>query len=229
MLRDALGYPVRGPHAERVLLVGFGLVLAAAVALRFPLPASLAALLPGLVLLGYFARVLEATVAGDGEPPAYGRLGGLLKRAAVVLAVAVAYVAVPVGYFLVAVAGGLFAGVPVGSSGSVPPAVTLFGTVGLMLALAAAYALPVAAALALASGSLRTAFALRTVLGLALSRPFPVAWGLAVAAAVAAAMVGGALARAGAVGEVVAFAASYYLALVATRLLGRGVAAADRA
>ena len=89
---DAFGYPLRGDGAVKRLLIGGGLPslltiaffgLAVLSLFLFPFAVLLFLLVPaafavGLVLNGYYVRVVRATYEGSEEPPAFDDWKGLL-------------------------------------------------------------------------------------------------------------------------------------------------------
>lgn len=81
-LEDTLEYPVRGHWLERTLY-GSALVVGSVV------------LVPLVVLAGYSVRVLETSLEGATEPPAFEEWGSLFRRGVGALAITIAYVLGP--------------------------------------------------------------------------------------------------------------------------------------
>lgn len=94
-LADALRYPFRGTWLERTLY-GSALVVGSIL------------LVPLVALAGYGVRVLETSLDGADEPPAFDDWRSLLRRGAGATAIAIAYL---VGPLLVGVVLGLVLGV----------------------------------------------------------------------------------------------------------------------
>ncbi|RQG98049.1 DUF4013 domain-containing protein [Natrarchaeobius chitinivorans] len=96
MLEDAISYPVRGPHVERAF-VGSLLVVASAF------------VLPAFVLAGYCVRILERTIEGDDQPPAFEGWTNLATTGARAVVIAVIYLLGPLlaGAVLALVVGGV--------------------------------------------------------------------------------------------------------------------------
>lgn len=109
MLEDGLSYPMRGDWIGRVLI---GSVLMFFSWLFVPI----------ILLMGYFVRVLEETIAGNEEPPEFTDWGELLIKGAIASVIGFVYSAVPLliyAIFAVVVfgVGGLFGGAEGGLTG----------------------------------------------------------------------------------------------------------------
>lgn len=192
MLKQALLAPVRSSDALPTLLIGSAMVLLATVvasavgflATRTLLALALAplAVLFLLVLLGYELRVVGAGVRGERGTPSFVDWSGLVRGG-------VASLAVTLGYLLPAVvlAGGAYAlSVGLGDGAMELPRSTLASTVagyggagllglyGLLLLPLRSAALSVYAA----TGRLRSAFAVRRVLGVVATSRFLLGWAL---------------------------------------------------
>jgi hypothetical protein len=248
MLRDALSTPVRTRDAATTLLIGGVLVFGAALG-----PAGLVlalsgapvglvglplAVLPALVLRGYYLRVVAAGVAGDPAAPSLVGWGGLLRDGVRSALLTVGYllpgVLLLVGTLLVA---GLLAPSPPTDPSAVDPgtvapapgdgvralatlAVLALG--GLLLVgygLAYLYLRPAALVVLATTEGVRPAFGLRSVGRIAASRGFAVGWLLAAVVLVVGALVAVPLSL-----VLVGFVGLVYLQVVAHSLFGRGAA-----
>lgn len=82
MLEDGLSYPIRGDWLGRTIIgaiLGFLSFL----------------VLPAVFLMGYFVRVLESTVSGADEPPAFEEWGDLFVTGLVATVISLVYSIVP--------------------------------------------------------------------------------------------------------------------------------------
>jgi hypothetical protein len=248
MLRDALSTPVRTRDAATTLLIGGVLVFGAALG-----PAGLAlalsgvpvglvglplAVLPALVLRGYYLRVVAAGVAGDPAAPSLVGWGGLLRDGVRSAVLTVGYllpgVVLLVGTLLVA---GLLAPAPptdpsAVDPGTVAPApgdgvralatlavLALGGLLLLCYGLAYLYLRPAALVVLATTEGVRPAFGPRAVGRVAGSRGFAVGWLLAAVVLVVGALVAVPLSV-----VLVGFVGLVYLQVVAHSLFGRGAA-----
>jgi len=146
MLEDGLSYPVRGDWLGRTLIGGVLGLLSVFV-------------IPTIVVLGYLVRVLETTVEGAEEPPAFEDWGTLLVRGVVASVIVIAYTLVPVLAYLVVLivffgAGGIIGG-DVGA---------LVGVAGVLAALGL---IPVVVVVYYAVPAALTAYATRESIGAA--------------------------------------------------------------
>ena len=146
MLEDGLSYPVRGDWLGRTLIGGVLGLLSVFV-------------LPTVVVLGYLVRVLETTVEGADEPPAFENWGTLLVRGVVATVITLAYTFVPVLAYLVVLAVFFGAGGIVGGD--------LGALVGVAGALAALGLIPVVLVVYYAVPAALTAYATRGSIGAA--------------------------------------------------------------
>ena len=224
MLRETLLYPVRGPNTEAVFLKGYALLLVGAIAQQFPFPVSAAAVLPWFVVLGYYGRAFESTLDGADHPPDYDGLGALFGRAATVFAVTVTYLLPSAAYGAFLAGSGLFRAEVNAGAPALSPVATLLGTVLVLIVVASVYVLPAAIATAFEASSVRAALAIRSVIGRAFSRSYSVGVALAFVVAVLAGLLSRGIAALVPLGALVGLALTYFLHLVAVRLLGRGVA-----
>lgn len=191
MLGDAIGYPARDENPLATVLIGgllallsvllgiVGMALAVVVVGLLVLPL---ALVPAIVLWGYYVAVLRAVTDGDPEPPRFREWRRLFGDGLRYLAVTAVY-ALPV-----AALWGLFLGIVAASetvAGSetatvaVTVAAVVVGAIACASLFAVAYLRPLALANLAREDSLRAAFdpgALRTG---GLSRAYAVAWATA--------------------------------------------------
>ena len=147
MLEDGLSYPVRGDWLGRTLIGGVLGLLSVFV-------------IPTVVVLGYLVRVLETTVEGAEEPPAFEDWGTLLVRGVVASVIVIAYTLVPVFAYLVVLtvffgAGGVIGG-DVGALVGVAGALAALGLIPVVLVVY--YAVPAALTAYATQGSIGAAF-----------------------------------------------------------------------
>jgi len=147
MLEDGLSYPVRGDWLGRTLIGGVLGLLSVFV-------------IPTVVVLGYLVRVLETTVEGAEEPPAFEDWGTLLVRGVVASVIVIAYTLVPVLAYLVVLtvffgAGGVIGG-DVGALVGVAGALAALGLIPVVLVVY--YAVPAALTAYATQGSIGAAF-----------------------------------------------------------------------
>ena len=147
MLEDGLSYPVRGDWLGRTLIGGVLGLLSVFV-------------IPTVVVLGYLVRVLETTVEGAEEPPAFEDWGTLLVRGVVASVIVLAYTLVPLLAYLVVLtvffgAGGVIGG-DVGAIVGVAGALAALGLIPVVLVVY--YAVPAALTAYATRGSTGAAF-----------------------------------------------------------------------
>lgn len=193
MLREALGYPTRRPHGGRAVLVGGSLLLVSstlslvAAAGSAYAAVALLAVIPWLLVRGYYVRVLRAAVGHEHpRPPSFGQVRALLRDGVGAAAIAVAYLlpaAVVLGPLVAARAAGVDPGSALTATGLpadvVAAVLAVLGVVALFAILyliGALYAIPVAVTLFAHAGRLRAAFDVRTVVAGATSEDYVVAW-----------------------------------------------------
>ena len=190
MLGDALEYPVRGEDAPTTILVGgllpllsvmiafVGVALAIVVIGLAVLPL---ALVPGIVLLGYYVAVLRAVTAGDPTPPRFRDWRRLFVDGLRFLGITVVY-AIPALVLF-----GLFLGV-VAASGTttadlaavaVAAAAVVIGGLAVCYLLAFTYVRPLALANFARQDRFGAAFDLETVRIAGGSSAYALAWLLA--------------------------------------------------
>ncbi|NGM69739.1 DUF4013 domain-containing protein [Natronolimnobius sp. AArcel1] len=106
MLEDGLSYPVRGEWVGRTIIgsvLGFLSFL----------------LIPVVFLMGYFVRVLETTVAGANEPPAFEDWGELFIKGISAILIGLVYSLVPAILYVILVSVLLGTGGALGGDGGV--------------------------------------------------------------------------------------------------------------
>lgn len=192
-LADEFDYPLRGPDALKIALIGGGLLFAAVLInivgtlLSIVLIGLLIlpfAFVPQLLTQGYLVRVLDSTLDGEAEPPVWEDWTDIfvdgLKLIAVVLAyfvpvVVLAVVAAVVIAGLSATAGA--AGEPGGALAGVGAAVgLLFGLLAVVLSLAALYVAPIGLCGMVHDDALSGAFDPDRLREVGTSREYAVAW-----------------------------------------------------
>jgi hypothetical protein len=214
MLREALGYPLRGDHAVETLLVG-GLC---------HLLAAFVPVVPLVPVVGYLVCALDDRARTDRPdlpetpPPTFHDPRAVLWRGLGGSLVVVAYLAVPTLVLVVTLGGTVSR-----SLGSVPGVGLSLGfytasTVTLLVAVLFAYLLPAGLSAYAVRGSIRAAFDPGAVRAVATDARYFVTWGVAVVV-VSLAAVG--FAPLNAVGA--GFFLAFYAEVVAVGLWGRGV------
>lgn len=197
MFREALAYPTRPPRGGRAVLVGgtlllvVGLFSGVAALDTLLVPVALLALVPYLLVRGYYVRVVRTTLVEEfPTPPPFGDVSGLLRDGVTAVLITMGYllpgvaVLAPLAYVRTrdtdivglllgegaapAVVGAVTAGVGV---------VALFAVFALM---AAAYVVPVAVANYAYEGGIRASFDLQTVVSGAATEDYVVAWSVSV-------------------------------------------------
>lgn len=232
MLGDALEYPVRGEDAPTTILVGgllpllallvavVGLVLAVVVVGLAVLPL---AVVPGIVLLGYYVAVLRAVGSGEPDPPRFRNWRRLFLDGLRHLAISVVY-AIPlvvlVGLFLAVVAAG---GEVAGDAAEIGVTLAAVVTGGLAACylLAFAYVRPLALANFARESRMGAAFELETIRAAGLSKAYALAWLLAALVWFVGATLEGTLSI-----VLVGFFVGFYADVVRYHLYGRGLRAA---
>lgn len=194
MFREALDYPTRPPHGGQSVIVG-GLLLGAVTGLvalgslgpRY-VALSVLAVVPWLLVRGYYVHALRAAIGHDApRPPAFGdfrrRLGDGVRAVVIAFVYFLPAFAVlsPLVYAravaerdLTAVL--VAAGVPEGAAAGVLSAVGVIALFAVMYLLGALYAVPAAVARFAYTGRLRAAFDLRTVVSAVTTEDYVVAW-----------------------------------------------------
>lgn len=217
MLKDALLYPWDDGDAGTTLVAGGLLTLVGVL------------VLPALVVLGYWLRVVDAELDGDGSPPAMEGWADLLVDGAKAAVVLVAYLLAPfvVGFaVLVAVLGafGFRTGRVVADPGTAA-AVGGLALVGFVLlgalVLLLVYVAPAALVLLAGTGELRRAFEFGTVRSLVGADAYASAWlvGLVIFVLEAVAL---AVLNAASIGVVVSGFVGFYGLVATGHLYARG-------
>jgi len=196
-----------------------------------------ALVIPAILVLGYFVRVLRETMHGSEQPPAFDEWGDLFGDGLRAFVVVFVYGLVPAIVSAVLIGGGVLSFVVVGGSTAGPGAgpvgprtgvglglgllVLLVGVVlALVLSLAAAYVVPAAIATIAEHGDLSRAFSyseLRPVLG---SGTYATAWVSGLAIIFVAGLVSGALNAIPPVGFLAGGFLGFYAAVAAYYLIG---------
>lgn len=214
MLREALGYPLRGDHAVETLLVG-GLC---------HLLAAFVPVVPLVPVVGYLVCALDDRARThrpdlpETTPPTFHDPRTILRRGLGGSLVVVAYLAVPTVVLVVTLGGTVSQ-----SLESVPGVGLSLGfftasTVTLLVAVLFAYLLPAGLAAYAVGGSLRAGFDPTAVRAVATDARYFVTWGVAV---VVLSLAGVLFAPLNAVGA--GFFLAFYAEVVAVGLWGRGV------
>jgi hypothetical protein len=214
MLRETLGYPLRGDHAVETLLVG-GLC---------HLLAAFVPVVPLVPVVGYLVCALERRARTDRPdlpettPPTFHDPRTVLRRGLGGSLVVVAYLAVPTVVLVVTLGGTVSQ-----SLGRVPAIGLSLGfftasTVTLLVAVGFAYLLPAGLSAYAVGGSIRYAFDASAVRSIVTDARYFVAWGVA---SVVLALAGVLFAPLNAVGG--GFFLAFYAEVVAVGLWGRGV------
>ena len=169
MLGDALSFPANSDDWLPTLIIGGVLTLLS------PL------ILPSLVVYGYLARVMRRGAAGETRSPSFTDWGSLFGDGVMLFVVTL-------GYLLIAlipvVGAGFLLGVGTQLSGDASASTLASGLLGLgftlvvvAVVLLLAYLLPAAYVnFVIEDGSLRSAFAVRTILRGAFTGKYAVAW-----------------------------------------------------
>lgn len=195
MFREALAYPTRSPEGGRSIILG-GLVTIsisiclAVTALDLPYAYLAAvAVLPWLLLRGYYVRVIRTTIGEKRPtPPRFNSVRRLLTDGTIAVSISIVYLLPGVAVLapLVAVQGLdldlsellASAGVPPTATAVLLPVIGLLAVTAAMALIGAFYVLPVAVARFAYSGRWRDAFELRTVVNGAMTEDYVIAWGV---------------------------------------------------
>ena len=209
MLGDALEFPRNADDWLQTVLIG-GILSA----LQF-------LVVPVFVVQGYSVRVLRNAATGTERPPSFTDWGDLIVDGLKLIVVELVYafvVLLPI-LVVVAVSGAAFVG---GRGGLLAGLVGVVGVlVAVVLALVAAYVLPAALANFAVEDSMAAAFDLSTVLAIAFTGDYAVAWVVAVVVGLVGGLVGGALTA-----LVVGVFVLFYVQVVVFYLFGRGAGVA---
>ncbi|WP_255149416.1 DUF4013 domain-containing protein [Halorarius halobius] len=219
MLEDAINYPRESDDAVRNVVVGSLLSLFSVL------------ILPAFLLLGYFLRVIRASM--DGEPvPGFDEWGELFVEGLKAFVVSLVVFLVPMVLFGVSVGSALAAALA-GDVDAVRATVFAGAVLGVLaaslLSLVALYLLPAMLALLARSGRVGAAFAWRDLRGILFHGSYAAAWALALGVLLVVGVATGLVAAVPLVGWLLAVPVNFYGLVVAYSLYGRGVAAASDA
>ena len=193
MFREALDYPTRPPVGARSVVAGglLLLVVGSFVALAglqvATAPLILLAVVPWLLVRGYYVRVVRTTIGRtEPVPPPFGRPRELLADGVRAVAISVAYLlpaAIVIGPLVAVSAAEADLGTLLGEVGIAPiyadvviVVAGVLAVVALLYLVGALYALPIAVANFAYTGRVAAAFERRTVFAGALSEDYAVAW-----------------------------------------------------
>jgi len=225
MFEDALRYPWNGDDKLETLLIGGVLVLLGVF------------LIPILFVYGYLIRVIRQTAVGNlAEPPVFSDWGDLLVDGVVGFVITFVYFLVPT---IVVSIGAVLFFVPVSvvgsgagdtgggiiAAGSVLIALTIVA-LSLLLTVAAAYLLPAAVAAFARTGRFGAAFSASTLRPIVKDREYATAWVVAVAIALLAQILSGAVSATG-IGVVLVPFISFYGYVSGAYAIGLGVSDMD--
>lgn len=210
MLEAALTYLKDSEEATRTVLIGGLLGLFAFL------------LVPILPVLGYLVRVLDRTADGDDEAPTFEDWEALVVDGLKTLAIAIAYLLVPLALVLVFAGGGALVASAT-SLDSLGALLALAGSaLGLVAGLAVWYILPAAIARFANDGSLGAAFELRALEPVLRSGAYARGWLYGFVINVVGAAFVGALAAIPILGWIAAPFLAFYVQVAATYAYGRG-------
>ncbi|GAA0660940.1 DUF4013 domain-containing protein [Natronoarchaeum mannanilyticum] len=207
MISEAIDYPRSNEGSVRTLLIGGLLALTSVL------------IVPAIVLIGYFMRVLRSVARGDERAPAFENWEGLLREGVRGSVVALAYALVSAVGAVVFVGGALAL---TGDATAVGVALLVIG--GLLwvaLSLAAAYVTPAALANVAESGRIGAGFDVATLSPVLFSESYATAWLVAAGFVLAGGVVSGIFAGIPAVGAVVAAFVGFYAGVAAYYAIGR--------
>jgi hypothetical protein len=192
-LADEFDYPLRGPDALKIALIGGGLLFAAVLINLVGTLLSIIvigllilpfAFVPQLLTQGYLVRVLDSTLDGGAEPPAWAEWTDIFVDGLKLLVVVIVYflplVVLSVVFAVLfaglsATAGG--GGDPGGALAGVGAAVgLLFGLLVVVLSIAALYLAPIGLCGMAHDGDFGGAFDLSRLRAVGTSREYAVAW-----------------------------------------------------
>lgn len=204
MLGDALYYPTRGENAVMTILIGGVLTL-----LSF-------LLVPIFFVFGYFVRVLEQTVNGEDEPPAFSEWGDLGMKGLMAFIITLVYYAIPILAF--AGLGGI--GAVTGSENVAIASLSIAIVVGGVLFIALTYVYPAALTNFAKTGQLGQAFAFGDISEVVLSGDYLVAWLVGFLIFVGGFVVVGMLSIIPLLGTLVGLFVNFYIQVAAYRVFG---------
>lgn len=196
MFREALGYPTRPPEGGRSVIIG-GLLLffitaglgIASLGAPYGYLAAVA-VIPWLLVRGYYVRVIRTTIGAERPtPPRFDDIRQAFADGLIAAGIAVAYLfpaAVVLGPLVTVRALGtdlsdlLSARLPETAMAVVVAVIGLFAVVAFMYLIGALYVLPVAVARFAHSGRWQSAFEFRNVIDGAITEDYAIAWGISV-------------------------------------------------
>jgi len=192
-LADEFDYPLRGPDALKIALIGGGLLFAAVVINLVGTLLSIVligllilpfAFVPQLLTQGYFVSVLDSTLDGEAEPPGWADWADIFVDGLKLVVVVIAYFAPVLALSIVFAV--VFAGLSAtaGAGGDPGGAVAgvgavaglLFGLLAVALSLAALYLAPIGLCGMAHDDALGGAFDLSRLRAVGTSREYAVAW-----------------------------------------------------
>ena len=223
----AVGYPVRGSHAESALVAGCSLGFVALGLARLGPVGVLLAVLPTLLFAGYLGRIAERGPGESDGPPSVSPLRSLPACGLRLTVVAFSYLAVPALY-TVAVRPLLFDTVGE-SSGTLDPYVFLVASTSLLAVWGVfGYVLPVALVRVVRTKSLRAGVDPAALRATVSQWAYLVAWTQAALLFGFAVALAGVLLASAVVGGLVAVPVTVYAAYASTYLMSTATATAKR-
>ncbi|MFC6733196.1 MULTISPECIES: DUF4013 domain-containing protein [unclassified Haladaptatus] len=216
MLSEALSYPRNGDNWLKTIAIGGVLTL-----LSF-------LIVPIFLVQGYFMRILRSAVRGEAGAPEFDEWMDLLTEGLMSFVIALVYVGIPgiiftVGMFVLGF--GAVAGAQTGSSGLMAGlgiVGLLFGLVMFVVLLLAGYVVPAAMANFATKQSFGAGFEFGTVMSIALTSDYLVAWLLAIVVSIVLGTIAGMLTA-----ILVGIFLLFYVQMMVYYLYGRGYANAQ--
>ncbi|WP_135302367.1 DUF4013 domain-containing protein [Haloarcula amylovorans] len=233
MISDAITYPIEGEQTAEILVIGGVLslvsgLLAAAITFIGALTLGLGfillplAFVPLLGILGYYVRILESTVSGRPEPPAFDDIGGAFKDGLFAAAIGVVYYLIPgVLFVVVALFGGLLGGA-LGNEGGAIGGVLVFlgGGIAILLTIALTYVYPAALTRYGVTDNVGAAFSFSDLAETILSVDYLVAWLFGFVILAVGGAISGAISLIPLLGWIVAPVVQFLFAMMAYRAFG---------
>ena len=204
MLSKAINYPRESDHVLKTVLIGGVLSLLSVL------------IIPALILGGYGIRVLRHTTLGDEELPQFGDWGKLAVDGLKGIAIAIAYLLVPIALFALSIS--VLSGT-LQTVGLVVSAIAYVATI---------YCLPAATTVFAREERVGAAFAMSEIRSIATSQRYVGGWLRAVAIAFVAGLVMGMIGLVPVLGAIVGVFIGFYVNLVIAYLFGHAVADAER-
>ena len=204
MLSEAINYPRESDHVLKTVLIGGVLSLLSVL------------IIPALILGGYGIRVLRHTTLGDDELPQFGDWGKLALDGLKGIAIAIAYLLIPMALFALSI--GVLSGT-----------LQMLGLVVSAIAyLAAIYCLPAATTVFAREERVGAAFAMSNLRSVVTSQHYVGGWLRAVVVGFVAGLVMGVIGLVPILGAIVGVFIAFYVNLVIAYLFGHAVADAER-